>query len=74
MAGLLKRFMAARCEHCPACSYARNHPENWFGRFMTWHGKWCPFWKAWQKIYGIPGQGEGKAASETAIDQRRGHV
>ncbi|MFA5138614.1 MAG: hypothetical protein WC728_05210 [Elusimicrobiota bacterium] len=52
MAGLMKRFMAVRCEHCPACRYARNHPENWFGRLMAWHGSWCPFWKARQEIYG----------------------
>lgn len=50
--GFLTKFMAARCEWCPPCRYARNHPENWFGRLMAWHGKWCPFWKAWDKVYG----------------------
>jgi len=72
MAALMKRFMAAGCEYCPACRYARNHPENWFGRFMAWHGNWCPSWKAWQEIYGIPGQGTGKAVETVGIDVGQG--
>ena len=48
----MKHFMAKHCENCPACKYARKKPETTFGRVMTWHGKWCPFWKAWQEEYG----------------------
>ncbi|MFH1762127.1 MAG: hypothetical protein ABIA63_13595 [bacterium] len=49
--GKIKNIMAARCEHCPLCKYARNHPENRFGKLMHWHGKWCPFWKAREEQY-----------------------
>jgi hypothetical protein len=48
----MKKFMANTCESCPLCRYARNNPENWFGKLMDWHGRWCPFWKAWQEKYG----------------------
>ena len=53
----LKKFMAARCEHCPLCRYAREKPETLVGRVMHWHGKYCPFWKAWQEVYGDEQQG-----------------
>lgn len=46
------RIMAKRCETCPACRYARNHPDTRFGRVMAWHGTWCPFWKAYEQVYG----------------------
>lgn len=49
---LVTRFMAARCEHCPLCRYARTHPETRVGRVMAWHGTWCPFWKARGQVYG----------------------
>lgn len=48
----MTRFMAARCEHCILCKYAREKPDTWFGKFMQWHGTWCPFWKAREKVYG----------------------
>ncbi|MFH1131103.1 MAG: hypothetical protein V1754_07190 [Pseudomonadota bacterium] len=48
----LKKFMALRCDKCPACNYARKNPESWIGKLFSWHGKWCPFWKAWQEVYG----------------------
>jgi hypothetical protein len=51
---LLKRLMAKRCDLCPPCRIARAKPDSRFGRLMAWHGKWCPFWQAWQQIYGDP--------------------
>jgi hypothetical protein len=45
----VKRFMAKRCDKCPLCDHARKNPQTLFGRVMAWHGKWCPFWKAWQE-------------------------
>jgi len=50
--GRFKEFMAKRCEDCPLCRHARENPERWFGRLMTWHGKYCPFWSAREEIYG----------------------
>ena len=49
---LLKKLMAARCEKCPLCAHARRHPGSLVGRAVAWHGKWCPFWKARQEVYG----------------------
>ena len=46
------RIMAKRCESCPVCRKARNNPETKFGRLMAWHGTWCPFWKAYEKVNG----------------------
>ncbi|MBI5243079.1 MAG: hypothetical protein HY922_05245 [Elusimicrobia bacterium] len=45
-------FMAKSCKGCPLCVYARENPQHWFGRLMAWHGKYCPFWKAYDEIYG----------------------
>jgi hypothetical protein len=56
------RFMAKRCDTCPACKYARNHPETRFGRVMAWHGSWCPFWKAQEKVYGKESSSGGMRA------------
>lgn len=50
--GSVKRFMAKRCENCPLCRHARNHPETIFGKMMALHGKLCPFWRAWKQEYG----------------------
>ena len=44
------RIMAKRCGTCPACKAARNHPDTRFGKAMAWHGSWCPFWKAYEKV------------------------
>lgn len=49
---LLKRLLAKRCDLCPPCRYARAHPETRIGRLVAWHGQYCPFWKAWQEVYG----------------------
>ena len=47
----LKKILAKRCDNCPICNYARKNPDTTFGKLMKWHGKWCPFWKAWEEIY-----------------------
>lgn len=52
---IFKKLMAMGCRRCPLCWYARKHPKNWFGRFMLWHGKWCPVWKAYEEFYGETG-------------------
>jgi hypothetical protein len=48
----IKKFMAKRCENCPLCRRARERPASLLGKLMTLHGKFCPFWRAWQKEYG----------------------
>ncbi|MBI5208495.1 MAG: hypothetical protein HY927_00815 [Elusimicrobia bacterium] len=60
--GKLKDMMATRCEHCPLCIHAREHPATWFGRLMEWHGTWCPFWKAWKESYGKRSDGPSSPA------------
>jgi hypothetical protein len=44
-------FFARRCEHCPLCRYAREKPETLVGKMMAFHGKFCPFWRAWESEY-----------------------
>ncbi len=46
------KFIAKRCENCPLCNHARENPETLFGKVMAFHGKICPFWKAWEREYG----------------------
>lgn len=48
----LKRILAKRCDMCPVCRYARANPETLVARAVAWHGKYCPFWQAWQQVYG----------------------
>jgi len=50
--GLVKNFMAKRCKNCLLCKYARDKPETAFGRLMAWHGKFCPFWRAYEEVHG----------------------
>ena len=45
-----QRTMGKICDNCPFCNYARNNPETSFGRVMSWHGKYCPAWKAQLEI------------------------
>jgi len=47
----LVKIVAKICNYCPFCRYARENPQTIFGRIMHWHGKWCPFWRAWEKVY-----------------------
>ena len=51
---MLKELMAKRCEHCPLCRRARANPDSLFGKLMKLHGKFCPFWRSWEQIYGSP--------------------
>ncbi len=48
----MKKIMAKICDLCPLCRFARKKPETLIGKLMSWHGKWCPFWRAWEEIYG----------------------
>ena len=48
----LTKLMAARCDNCPLCRQARREPDSWFGKLMAFHGRFCPFWHAWEKIHG----------------------
>ena len=50
--GIFKKLLAIVCNICPLCWFARKYPGNWFGKFMLWHGKWCPAWKSWEEFYG----------------------
>ena len=50
--GKLKQIMAKRCDICPPCNYARKNPDSLVGKAIAFHGKYCPFWKAWQEGYG----------------------
>ncbi|MCK5657505.1 MAG: hypothetical protein V3W07_12095 [Syntrophobacteria bacterium] len=46
----LHRTLAKVCDNCPLCNYARRNPETRFGKVMSWHGQYCPAWKAQQEI------------------------
>jgi hypothetical protein len=48
----LTDFMAKRCDHCPLCRKAREKPDSLFGKAMHLHGKFCPFWRSWERKYG----------------------
>jgi hypothetical protein len=50
MMNQIERFMGKACDDCRLCRYARNNPATMIGKIMTWHGKWCPPWKAQQEI------------------------
>lgn len=52
MAGTIKKLMAKRCDVCPLCTYARRKPESPISRAVAFHGRFCPFWRAWQEVYG----------------------
>ncbi len=49
---MITKIFAFICKICPLCIYARNGKSDVFSRFMRWHGKWCPIWKSYEKIYG----------------------
>jgi hypothetical protein len=55
-----QRTMGKICDNCPLCNYARRNPETPFGKVMSWHGKYCPAWKAQQEI-----------AAEREVQKRR---
>lgn len=58
----LKKIFAHVCNSCPFCILARRYPDSWFGKIMSWHGKYCPFWKAWEETYGKGNRRAGKGA------------
>ncbi len=45
-----QRTLGKVCDNCPLCNYARRKPETSFGKVMSWHGQYCPAWKAQQEI------------------------
>ena len=53
--GTLTRLLAARCDHCPLCRYAREHPDKPISKLVAFHGRFCPFWRAWERVYGKAG-------------------
>ena len=55
---MIKELMAKRCENCPLCRHARAKPDSLFGKLMKLHGRFCPFWRSWQKVYGQAEDGE----------------
>lgn len=52
MTDTIRKLLAKRCEHCPLCRWARAHPESWLGKLMALHGRFCPFWRSWEQVYG----------------------
>lgn len=61
--GAIKKFMATRCENCPLCKRARENPDTLFGKLMALHGKFCPFWRAREEIYGSGGAATSERAA-----------
>ncbi len=49
---IIVRLLAWRCEKCPICSYARSNPESLAAKVVRFHGKFCPMWRAHEKVYG----------------------
>ena len=45
-----QRALGKVCDNCPVCNYARNNPDTRFGKVMSWHGQYCPAWKAQQEL------------------------
>jgi hypothetical protein len=63
--GKVKELMAKRCDMCPVCNWARENPEHKIAKAIEFHGKFCPFWRAWQDVYGDKaGGGEPFGSSE----------
>ncbi len=48
-------LMAMRCDMCPMCKHARANPDTLVSKAIALHGRFCPFWQAWQKVYGPHG-------------------
>jgi hypothetical protein len=63
----IKGFMAKRCDGCALCRYARSNPESMVGRLMHWHGKFCPFWRAWEAEYGGKEEPSAKQATSPGL-------
>jgi hypothetical protein len=65
-----EQFLGKACDGCLLCKYARENPETITGKIMSWHGKWCPAWKAQQKIE-LERQQEAKRKRNSRKDQRK---
>jgi len=52
-----QRTLGKVCDNCPLCNYARKNPETSFGKVMSWHGQYCPAWKAQQELAAEQDQG-----------------
>ena len=61
-----QRGLAKICDNCPLCNYARKNPETSFGRLVSWHGNYCPAWKAQQQLAAGRDRDAGQSA-ETGI-------
>ncbi len=48
----LEEKLAEICNSCPLCNYARRNPQKLISKIVRWHGRWCPLWRSWEKIYG----------------------
>jgi hypothetical protein len=46
----LQRALGTLCDRCPLCKKARREPETLLGRVMAWHGRFCPAWKAQERL------------------------
>jgi hypothetical protein len=46
----LQRALGTLCDRCPLCKKARQEPGSVLGRIMAWHGRFCPAWKAQERL------------------------
>jgi len=60
----MEKILAAVCNGCPLCVYARKKPDTPLGKAISWHGSWCPAWKAWEKVYGESAEAEKEKQSK----------
>lgn len=38
------------CDRCRFRKFAQNNPDSLLARFWLWHTRWCPGWKAYEKV------------------------
>jgi len=50
--GILTRLMAVVCVICPFCIARRAWPDSGYGRWMDRVEQWCPFCRAYTRLYG----------------------
>ncbi len=51
--------MESKCENCKLRAYAEKHKSSFRSRLWSWHTKWCPGWKAYQKNLKTIGKNTG---------------
>ena len=61
----LQKTLGTVCDNCPLCNNARKKPDTALGRFMSWHGRYCPAWQA-QRHLAANGQEEARRRGEAA--------